>query len=164
MPYDKNERDNVHRIDPRPVGEQESEQQNQSYQEQQGYQQQNNQQQNYQQQNYQQQTNQQQSYQQQNYQQQNYSYEAPPSSNLVWAILTTLFCCMPLGIVSIVYASKVESFWSIGQKEAAYDASNKAKKWAIWAALSAVILWVVYFFVIIILGVTVSSLDSVNLY
>ena len=149
MPYDKNERDNVHRIDPRPVGEQESEQQNQSYQQQQGYQQQNNQQ---------------QSYQQQNYQQQNYSYEAPPSSNLVWAILTTLFCCMPLGIVSIVYASKVESFWSIGQKEAAYDASNKAKKWAIWAALSAVILWVIYFFAIIILGVTVSSLDSVNLY
>ena len=71
---------------------------------------------------------------------------------------------MPLGIVSIVYASKVESFWSIGQKEAAYDASNKAKKWAIWAALSAVILWVIYFFAIIILGVTVSSLDSVNLY
>ncbi|WP_010343070.1 CD225/dispanin family protein, partial [Xanthomonas sacchari] len=25
------------------------------------------------------------------------------SNNLVWAILTTLFCCLPLGIVSIVY-------------------------------------------------------------
>lgn len=151
MPYDKNERDDVHRINPRPAGEQEqdSSQQNQSYQ-----------QQSYQQQNYQQQNYQQQNYQQQGYQQQNDSYVAPPSSNLVWGILTTLFCCLPFGIVSIVYASKVESLWSIGQREAAYDASNKAKKWAIWAALSAVILWVIYIFVIIVLGVTVSTFDN----
>ncbi len=150
MPYDKNERDDVHRINPRPVGEQEqdSSQQNQSYQ-----------QQSYQEQNYQQQ-----GYQQQNYQQQNDSYVAPPSSNLVWAILSTLFCCLPFGIVSIVYASKVESFWSIGQREAAYDASNKAKKWAIWAALSAVILWIVYIFIFIFLGVTASTIDNANIY
>ena len=29
-------------------------------------------------------------------------------NNLVWAILTTLFCCLPLGIVSIVHAAKVD--------------------------------------------------------
>ena len=28
-------------------------------------------------------------------------------NNLVWAILTTLFCCLPAGIVSIVYAAQV---------------------------------------------------------
>ena len=32
---------------------------------------------------------------------------APPPNNLVWAILSTLFCCLPLGIVSIVYAAQV---------------------------------------------------------
>jgi hypothetical protein len=26
-------------------------------------------------------------------------------NHLVWAILATLFCCLPLGIVSIVYAA-----------------------------------------------------------
>ena len=25
-------------------------------------------------------------------------------NHMVWAILTTLFCCLPLGVVSIVYA------------------------------------------------------------
>lgn len=30
-----------------------------------------------------------------------------PDSNLVWGILTTILCCLPLGIVSIVKASKV---------------------------------------------------------
>ena len=127
---------------PRPVGEQESTQEYQSDQQQQSYQQQN--------------------YQQQNYQQQNNSYEMPPSSNLIWGILTTLFCCLPLGIVSIVYASKVESLWHVGQKEAAYDASSKAKKWALWSALSAVILWFISIFFLIVLGFSGYALDSMN--
>ena len=29
-------------------------------------------------------------------------------NNMVWAILTTLFCCLPFGIVSIVYAAQVD--------------------------------------------------------
>ena len=31
-----------------------------------------------------------------------------PQNYLVWAILTTLFCCLPLGIVSIVFAAQVD--------------------------------------------------------
>ena len=59
----------------------------------------------------------------------------PPSSNMVWAILTTLFCCLPFGIVSIVYASKVDGLWASGQFAAAYDSANKARNWAIWSAV-----------------------------
>ena len=33
---------------------------------------------------------------------------------LVQAILTTLFCCLPLGIVSIVFATQVNSKLSVG--------------------------------------------------
>ena len=44
------------------------------------------------------------------------SYIPPPvggsreyiPNHLVWSILSTLFCCLPLGIVSIVYASQVD--------------------------------------------------------
>lgn len=59
-----------------------------------------------------------------------------PSSNLVWAILSTILCCLPLGIVSIVYASKVDSLYSAGNYQAAVEASNNAKK---YATISAVI-------------------------
>lgn len=59
----------------------------------------------------------------------------PPSSNLVWAILTTILCCVPLGIVAIVKASKVNSLWYSGQYDAARQAAKDAGKWSFIAAL-----------------------------
>ena len=75
-----------------------------------------------------------------------------PSSNLVWAILTTILCCLPFGIVSIVYASKVDSYWAQGNYPAAQDASKKAGTWAMWAAISGVIVLVIYIVAIIATG------------
>ena len=37
-----------------------------------------------------------------------------PDNYLVWAILSTVFCCLPLGIVAIVKASKVDALWAQG--------------------------------------------------
>ena len=68
-----------------------------------------------------------------------------PSSNLVWAILSTLFCCMPFGIVAIVYAAKVDSLWSTGKNQEAYDASESAKKWAMASLIAGLIIFVIYF-------------------
>lgn len=51
-------------------------------------------------------------------------------NHLVEAILVTLFCCMPLGIVSIVYAAQVSSLVGCGNIIGAKDASQKAHKWA----------------------------------
>ena len=52
----------------------------------------------------------------------------PPSSHLALAILTTVFCCLPLGIVSIVYASKVDSLYSVGDIAGATYNSMQARK------------------------------------
>jgi len=68
----------------------------------------------------------------------------PPSSNLVWAILATIFCCLPFGIVSIVYAAGVNSKWTAGDYQGAQDASSKARTWAIAAAISGVVLIVLW--------------------
>jgi|SRR4249919_4338801 Interferon-induced transmembrane protein len=54
----------------------------------------------------------------------------PPRNYLVQAILTTLFCCLPFGIVSIVFAAQVNSKFNAGDVTGAVDASRKAKLWA----------------------------------
>jgi len=60
----------------------------------------------------------------------------PPPNYLVWAILTTIFCCLPLGIVSIVFSTQVNSKWALGDVGGAQDASVKAKRFAIWSAIA----------------------------
>lgn len=42
-----------------------------------------------------------------------------PENYLVWAILSTVCCCLPFGLVSIVYAAKVDSLYTSKQYEAA---------------------------------------------
>ena len=42
-----------------------------------------------------------------------------PDNNLLWAILSTVFCCLPLGIVSIIYAIKVDDLYKHGDYQGA---------------------------------------------
>jgi hypothetical protein len=67
-----------------------------------------------------------------------------PDSNLVWGILCAVLCCLPLGIVSIVYASKVSGLWTQGRYAEAQTAADNAKKWAIWGAVAGVIVGIIY--------------------
>ncbi len=77
---------------------------------------------------------------------------APPPNNLVWGILTTVLCCLPLGIVSIVKAAQVNALWAQGQYESARKAADDAKKFAIWAAVAGAIVIVLYLIFLISLG------------
>ena len=67
-----------------------------------------------------------------------------PDSNLVWGILSALLCCLPLGVVSIVYSSKVSGLWAQGRYAEAQTAANTAKKWAIWGAVAGVVVLIIY--------------------
>ena len=51
-------------------------------------------------------------------------------NHLVWAILVTIFCCLPFGIVSIVYAAQVNGMVAAGNIDGARQASQNAKTWA----------------------------------
>lgn len=66
-------------------------------------------------------------------------------NHLVWAILSTLLCCLPFGIVSIVYASQVDGRRMSGDVQGARELSHKAKMWAIYAAVSMPVLLIVWF-------------------
>lgn len=68
-----------------------------------------------------------------------------PKSWLVESILVTIFCCLPLGIVGIIKASKVKSLFEAGQIDLANAASAEAKKWVIYSVISGIIVGVLYF-------------------
>ncbi len=76
----------------------------------------------------------------------------PPDNYLVWSILTTVLCCLPLGIASIVFSTQVNSKWAMGDIQGAMDSSRKAKSFAMWSAIAGVVGGVLYallwFFVI----------------
>ena len=84
---------------------------------------------------------------------------APPPNYLVWAILSTVLCCLPLGIASIVFSTQVNSKWAMGDVAGAQIASEKAKKFAMWAAIAGVIGIVLYvvFFVLLASSSTIGS-------
>lgn len=54
-----------------------------------------------------------------------------PNNYLVFSILTTLFCCLPTGIVAIVYSCQVNSLFNANRPEEAQNASKWALRWNI---------------------------------
>ena len=76
-----------------------------------------------------------------------------PDNYLVWAILSTLLCCMPFGIVAIVKATQVDTFWAQGNQAEAIEAANAAKKWTIVSAVSAVAVWFIYGLIVVIAAI-----------
>jgi hypothetical protein len=52
---------------------------------------------------------------------------------LVQSILVTLCCCLPFGVVAIIFAAQVNSKLAAGDYAGAVDSSQKAKMWS-WIA------------------------------
>ncbi|HBX80211.1 MAG: CD225/dispanin family protein [Propionibacteriaceae bacterium] len=81
-----------------------------------------------------------------------YAQAGPPPDNfLVWAILSTVFCCLPAGIVSIVYSTQVNTKWATGDFAGAQQSAANAKKWAIWSVIGyaiALVLVVIFYVVV----------------
>lgn len=74
------------------------------------------------------------------------SSATPVPNHLVWAILATLFCCLPTGIVSIIHAAKVNGLVAAGDIAGAQAASASAKKWALWSVGA----WVVQILLVVV--------------
>ena len=71
-----------------------------------------------------------------------------PDNNMLWAILSTLFCCLPLGIVAIINAAKVDSLHRSGDYSGAQEAADNAKKYAQYGLVIGIIWIVIYFFIL----------------
>lgn len=71
----------------------------------------------------------------------------PPfvEAHLAKAIIVTLVCCLPLGVVSIVQASSVSGKLMAGDIQGAQEASRKADSWANWAIGLGISFYIIYF-------------------
>ncbi|KAA1251276.1 CD225/dispanin family protein [Mycobacterium simiae] len=86
-------------------------------------------------------------------------YAQEPDNYLVWAILATVLCCLPFGIVSIVYSTKVSGLWAQGRYAEAQAASANAKKWAIISAIVGAVLAVIFAVLYVIIIAVAVSVD-----
>ena len=80
---------------------------------------------------------------------------------LVQAILLTLFCCLPLGIVAIVFAAQVNAKLAAGDFYGAQESSDKAKMWC-WWAFGVGLAGMVLYFGFIILSVVLGMAGAAN--
>ena len=80
----------------------------------------------------------------------------PFSENwLVEAILVTLLCCLPFGVVGIIFAAQVNTKQQAGDMEGAEKSRREAAKWTkigFWVGLGCIIL---YFLFWVVFGVAI---------
>lgn len=69
-----------------------------------------------------------------------------PDNLLIWSILTTVLCCLPLGIVAIVYSTKVDSLWNNGDYDGAMNAAKNAKLFCLLSLGGGVLAFIFAFF------------------
>ncbi|HJZ85945.1 MAG TPA: CD225/dispanin family protein [Polyangia bacterium] len=74
------------------------------------------------------------------------------------AILATLFCCLPPGVVAIVFAAQVSSKLTMGDHAGALAASRQAKIWS-WVAFGLGLAHGLFWVVMFALGMGLSMLN-----
>lgn len=84
-----------------------------------------------------------------------------PKTWLAESILSTCLCCLPLGIVGIVYAAKVDSTYLQGKYEQALYYSKQARNWTLAAIGSALLLGLLYLmFIVLMIILGKHSIDN----
>ena len=87
--------------------------------------------------------------------------KGPFSENwLVEAILVTLLCCLPFGVVGIIFAAQVNTKQQAGDSDGAEKARREAAKWTkigFWVGIGWIILMFLLYFV---MGVALFGIGS----
>lgn len=76
--------------------------------------------------------------------------ELPPDNHLVWAILCTVLCCLPLSIAAIVYSARVETLWNQGKHAEARKAASTAETLCYVSLALFTLMFIIGFFIAMI--------------
>jgi len=80
-----------------------------------------------------------------------YAPQAPINNYLVPAVLVTLCCCLPGGVVAIIYAAQVNSKLAAGDIAGATAAAKNAKMWT-WIGAGGGLLVALAYGVLVMIG------------
>lgn len=72
---------------------------------------------------------------------------------LVLSIISTVCCCLPFGIVGIVFSVKINSAMNVGNYEEAAQNAKMAKIWTIVSFVVGLVVGILYFMFGIIVGI-----------
>ena len=75
---------------------------------------------------------------------------------LVLSIISTLCCCLPFGVVGIVFSAKINSSMTAGNLEEAQNNAKMAKIWIIVSFAIGILTWLIYM-ILIVTGAVSSS-------
>lgn len=89
---------------------------------------------------------------------------APPlvANNLALAIAATvlsLWCCLPHGIVSLIFATQVNKKAESGDVDGAMKSAKQAKTWA-WISIIVSVLWFVVSMIFGVIGGVLSAISK----
>ena len=77
---------------------------------------------------------------------------------LVLAIIS-LFCCLPLGIVAVIFAARVNGQIQAGDTAGALESSRKAKMFS-YISIGLGLVWIIIWIVMTVLGVGIGALSN----
>ncbi len=66
----------------------------------------------------------------------------PAKTWLLESIIVTIICCLPFGVIGIVYAVKVQMMNTEKQMDLAQKYSDKAKNWILWGIAAGLVAYV----------------------
>jgi len=85
---------------------------------------------------------------------------APASvPNYLVPSIISLFCCLPLGIVAVIFAARVNGQVQAGDTAGALESSRKAKMFS-YIGLILGLIWIAIWVVMTVLGVGIGALGN----